>query len=124
MKEKQVHEKIDIQLNQPPMLSSPRIIPLGGPVPSAIPVKNQMETVTFNNCDRFNKGPTLPVHNPIPNLSTRGYDDLDQKHERDSLSLSLSLNLSLSCDHNDGMDSSTRHAISGFSNGNGITSVG
>ncbi|KAK1422328.1 hypothetical protein QVD17_25364 [Tagetes erecta] len=116
MKEQQVREKINIQLNQPPMLSVP--------VPSSILIKNQMETVTFNNYDQFIGGPTLPVHNPMPDLSASANKYMDQKHERDSLSLCLSLNLSLSCDHNNGMDSSARHAISGFNNGDGIISVG
>ncbi|KAI3777573.1 hypothetical protein L1987_47373 [Smallanthus sonchifolius] len=113
MEEEQVHEDNNSQpmqvspLSGFPMAAIPTTV---GPAASPLLIKNQMETVTFNNYDQFNCGPTLLVRPtpllPTANLSTRGDHYLDQKHERDSLSLSLSLNLSLS------------------NNGDGITSVG
>ncbi|KAM0060538.1 putative transcription factor MYB-HB-like family [Helianthus debilis subsp. tardiflorus] len=130
MEEQVVHEVNNSQPMQPPMQSSHQISPLSmaafpaavGPVSSSLSIKNQMETVAFSKHDRFNVGPTPPVR-PIPvlpilNLSTRADSYLDQKRERDMLSLSLSLNLSLSCDHNSGAGSS------GFSNKDGLISVG
>ncbi|KAK9054498.1 hypothetical protein SSX86_025576 [Deinandra increscens subsp. villosa] len=119
MEEEQAHEDNDLQ---PPMQLSHQTSPLSGfpmgtvgPVPSPSTIKNQMETVTVNYCDKFS-------------LSTRAENDLDldrdQKHESNSLSLSLSLNHSPSCDHNNGMDSSAWNAVFGFNNGEGITSVG
>lgn len=123
MEENQVHEDNKSQaakispLSGFPMAAFP---PAVGPVPSSLPIKNQMETITLDDGIQLNAGSTLV--RPIPQLpSIRADLNVNQKHERNSLSLSL--NLSLSYDNNQ-RDSSTFQVIQGFNNGNGIISVG
>lgn len=113
--EQKDHEDNNSQPAQPPMMSSQQISPLSGfplmaafpttvgPLPSPLPIENQMETKTFINGDQ------------------RANFNFHQKDEKNSLSLSL--NLSLSYDNNR-MDSSAFKVISPFNNGDRIISVG